>query len=162
MEIGKESRSELDAILGTDFLPPLVSQAPSARLPPLACPQKKPLGLRPLLPWTRSASEALPPMSDSLNKELLPQADLLLPKGSLPFHSSFIYLFIQITNTSDAYYIHARSCCRGCKHGIEQNNGVSPCSHGNYVLVGKRDNKQINIYDTKKVMQNWPLVGGDV
>lgn len=58
--------SELDASLGTDFLPPLVSpQAPSAHLPPLAFPQERPLGLQPLLPWTRPPSGALPPVSDS-------------------------------------------------------------------------------------------------
>lgn len=38
--------SELDASLGTDFLLPLVSpQELSARRPPLAFPQKQPLGL---------------------------------------------------------------------------------------------------------------------
>lgn len=45
---------------------------------------------------------------------------------------------------------------------LNKKNGVSPCSHGNYVLEGKRHNKQINIYATRNIMQNWPLVGGDV
>lgn len=34
---------------------------------------------------------------------------------------------------------------------------MSPCPRGHCAPVGKRDNKQINVYDTKKVMQERPL-----
>lgn len=44
----------------------------------------------------------------------------------------------------------------------ELNRQCSLCPHVDYVLVGKRDNKQINVYDTKKIMQIWPLRGGNI
>ena len=44
----------------------------------------------------------------------------------------------------------------------ELNRQYSLCPHIDYVLVRKRDDTQINMYDTKKIMQKWPLKGGDV